>query len=84
MGLQATQLTVLQHSRCAAWCRYDLHVLLVEHGKCCERCAKNNRPRKEVLGACPLFGQHSVFEQLQHSPQVKVYDTSDASASDED
>ena len=60
-------------------CRYDLHVLLVEHGKCCERCAKNNRPRKEVLGACPLFGQHSVFKQLQHSPQDKAYDTSDAS-----
>ena len=36
--------------------RYDLHVLLVEHGKRCERCAKNGRPRKEVQGPCPLKG----------------------------
>lgn len=35
-------------------CRYDLHVLLVEHGKRCPRCAKNHRPRKEVHGPCPL------------------------------
>ena len=34
--------------------RYDLHVLLVEHGKRCERCAKNGRPRKESHGPCPL------------------------------
>lgn len=34
--------------------KYELHVLLVEHGKRCERCAKNGRPRKEVQGPCPL------------------------------
>ena len=35
-------------------CRYDLHVLLVEHGKRCSRCAKNGKPRKESHGDCPL------------------------------
>ena len=36
------------------WRRYDLHVLLVEHGKRCSRCAKNGKPRKESHGDCPL------------------------------
>jgi hypothetical protein len=35
-------------------CRYDLHVLLVEHGKRCPRCASNGKPRKESHGDCPL------------------------------
>ena len=36
-------------------CRYDLHVLLVEHGKRCPRCAKiPGRNRKEPVGECPL------------------------------
>ncbi|KAK9814172.1 hypothetical protein WJX72_001606 [[Myrmecia] bisecta] len=34
--------------------KYDLHVLLVEHGKKCPKCAKNGRPRKPAEGACPL------------------------------
>lgn len=34
--------------------KYDLHCLLVEHGKRCLSCAKNGRPRFEVLGPCPL------------------------------
>lgn len=34
--------------------RYELHVLMVEHGKRCERCAKNGKPRKEPQGPCPL------------------------------
>ncbi len=39
--------------------RYALHVLLVEHGKRCPRCAKiPGRPRKEPLGACPLPRAH--------------------------
>lgn len=29
-------------------------MLLVEHGKRCERCAKNGKPRKESHGPCPL------------------------------
>ena len=28
----------------------------MEHGKRCTRCAKNNRPRKEPQGPCPLKG----------------------------
>lgn len=37
-------------------CRHDLHVLLVEHGKRCPRCAKiPGRPRKEPVGDCPLL-----------------------------
>ena len=38
-------------------CRYDLHVLLVEHGKCCQRCAKNGKPRKEVRAAAAVQRQ---------------------------
>ncbi len=34
--------------------RYDLHVLLVEHGKRCTRCASNGKPRKDSHGPCPL------------------------------
>ena len=35
-------------------CRYDLHVLLVEHCKRCPRCSKTGHARKEVHGHCPL------------------------------
>ena len=35
--------------------RYDLHVLLVGHGKRCPRCAANGRPRFEPDGPCPLY-----------------------------
>ena len=34
--------------------RYDLHCLLVEHGKRCFTCAKGNKPQFEPLGDCPL------------------------------
>ncbi|CAG9460672.1 unnamed protein product [Pedinophyceae sp. YPF-701] len=34
--------------------KFDLHVLLVEHGKTCPRCAKNGNNRKESVGKCPL------------------------------
>ncbi len=34
--------------------KYSLHVQLVEHGKCCKRCAKNGNPRRSPLGPCPL------------------------------
>lgn len=34
--------------------KYELHCLLVGHGKRCVKCAKNNKPRKEVAGECPL------------------------------
>ena len=45
--------------------RYDLHVLLVEHGKCCTRCAKNSKPRKEVVGPCPLGDTQKLAIQLR-------------------
>ena len=38
-------------------CKYPLHVLLVEHGKCCTRCAKNGKLQKKecaLEGPCPL------------------------------
>ena len=41
---------------CAVPLRYDLHCLLVTHGKRCTTCAKNGKPRFEVLGPCPLAG----------------------------
>ena len=34
--------------------KFALHVLLVRHGKCCTRCAKNGKPRQTPLGPCPL------------------------------
>ena len=45
--------------------RYDLHVLLVEHGKCCTRCAKNGKPRKEVVGPCPLGDTQKLAALMQ-------------------
>lgn len=47
------------------WFRYDLHVLLVNHGKRCPRCAKNGKPRKASDGDCPLFGTKSVNKILK-------------------
>ena len=37
-------------------CKLDLHVLLVEHGKCCAKCAKNGKLQKKeaAVDACPL------------------------------
>ena len=39
-------------------CKLDLHVLLVEHGKCCTKCAKNGKLQKKesAVDACPLVG----------------------------
>ena len=34
--------------------KYALHVLLVEHGKCCLECAANQRPQRPPVGPCPL------------------------------
>ena len=45
--------------------KLSLHVLLVEHGKCCKKCAKNGNPRRSVVGPCPLtFSKISVEKQL--------------------
>ena len=39
-------------------CKLDLHILLVEHGKCCAKCAKNGKLQKKeaAVDACPLVG----------------------------
>lgn len=42
------------NSRVPGDIKFGLHVLLVEHGKTCARCAKNGKPRKPTLGPCPL------------------------------
>ena len=34
--------------------KYDLHVLLVRHGKKCKNCAKGGRPIQPSEGPCPL------------------------------
>ncbi len=45
-----------------------MHVLLVNHGKRCPRCAKNGKPRKASDGDCPLFGTRTVKEILKDEP----------------
>lgn len=40
--------------RIPAALKYPLHVLLVEHGKCCPECAPHGRPQRPPVGACPL------------------------------
>ena len=45
-----------------------MHVLLVNHGKRCPRCAKNGKPRKASDGNCPLFGSKTVKEILKDVP----------------
>ena len=40
--------------------KFALHVLLVRHGKCCSRCAKNGKPRQAPLGPCPLTFSSSI------------------------
>lgn len=46
-------------------CRYDLHVLMVEHGKRCPRCASNGKPRKESHGDCPLVNLKELAAKLK-------------------
>ncbi|BDA44814.1 Putative DNA glycosylase At3g47830 [Coccomyxa sp. Obi] len=45
--------------------RYDLHVLMVEHGKRCPRCASNGKPRKESHGDCPLVNLKELAARLK-------------------
>jgi len=44
--------------RVPADCKFALHVLMVEHGKCCKRCAKNGKLQKKesAVDTCPLVG----------------------------
>lgn len=52
----ATRETTYDHLNCRvpASIKYDLHVLLVDHGKRCKKCSKNGRLQKESHGECPL------------------------------
>lgn len=64
-------------------CRYDLHVLFVNHGKRCPRCAKNGKPRKPSDGDCPLFGKQGIAKHKQEPKEVSedpVKSEEDASA----
>lgn len=56
--------------------KYDLHVLLVNHGKRCSRCAKNGKPRKASDGDCPLFGTKGVKEMVKAESDTEVSETS--------
>ena len=38
---------------------------MVEHGKRCERCAKNGKPRKESHGPCPLVNLAHAASHLK-------------------
>eukprot|EP00040_Diaphanoeca_grandis_P026476 m.148363 g.148363 ORF g.148363 m.148363 type:complete len:380 (-) comp30588_c0_seq1:118-1257(-) len=53
---EASRETTYNHmnSRVPDDLKYDLHCLLVTHGKHCKTCAKNGKPRKAPLGPCPL------------------------------
>mmetsp|Transcript_21753 Transcript_21753/g.61882 ORF Transcript_21753/g.61882 Transcript_21753/m.61882 type:complete len:369 (-) Transcript_21753:513-1619(-) len=52
----ATRIQAYQHlnRRVPDDIKHSLHLLLVEHGKCCVPCAKNGRLQKESSGSCPL------------------------------
>lgn len=52
--------------------KYDLHVLLVNHGKRCPRCAKNGKPRKASDGDCPLFGTKNVNKILKEELDTSI------------
>lgn len=53
----ATRETTYEHmnKRVPDALKYDLHCLLVEHGKRCYTCAKGGKPRFTPLGECPLL-----------------------------
>lgn len=55
--MSASRETTYEHlnRRIPADLKYDLHVLLVTHGKHCPRCAKNGKNRRPCLGPCPLL-----------------------------
>ena len=61
-------LSLLRCCRCLlVLCRYDLHVLLVEHGKRCKQCASQNRPSRAPDGPCPLQSRKSALCQDNHA-----------------
>ena len=62
-----------------ALCRFALHVLMVEHGKRCERCAKNGKPRKESHGPCPLVNlAHAAGKSNKLNAKAAARDAEEA------
>ena len=49
--------------------KYALHVLLVEHGKCCPKCAKGGRlqHKNKAVSVCPLTGGSKALRALVES-----------------
>lgn len=64
--------------------RYDLHVLLVEHGKRCVRCSKNGRPRKEQHGPCPLANLAAAAKAGQKLSAKKAVEDAEQSLKEEE
>ena len=55
--------------------KYPFHVLLVEHGKRCPRCAKNGKLQLPEEGTCPLINFSEKLEAsvpaTEHEPVTK-------------
>lgn len=49
--------------------KYPFHVLLVEHGKRCPRCAKNGKLQLPEEGTCPLVNFAEKLEEFKSRPQ---------------
>ncbi|KAI5084539.1 hypothetical protein GOP47_0000708 [Adiantum capillus-veneris] len=45
--------------------KFDLHCLLVTHGKKCPRCAKGGRTQRPADGPCPLVNLKQLIESTQ-------------------
>uniref|UniRef100_A0A7S0ZG28 HhH-GPD domain-containing protein n=1 Tax=Timspurckia oligopyrenoides TaxID=708627 RepID=A0A7S0ZG28_9RHOD len=52
--------------------KFELHILLVEHGKCCRKCSKGGRLIKKEVGPCPLLTLSKTMEPDDQSIAVKV------------
>lgn len=65
----ATRETTYEHmnKRVPDELKYDLHCLLVEHGKRCLNCAKGGKPRFTPLGECPLVALARAKKQKKRA-----------------
>lgn len=54
--------------RVPAEVKYALHILLVEHGKRCPRCAKGGKLQLEQEGECPLASFQDKVEAFRKAP----------------
>lgn len=58
--------------------KYPLHILLVEHGKRCRRCAKNGKLQLPEEGSCPLVNFSEKLEKYRARPPGTVSSPSKA------